>query len=71
MAFQEQYTSKFKIIQTDVADNRALLQRLPTRLPAIGNAVFETPITPGEVQFEITQGRKISGTRWTLFGILT
>jgi hypothetical protein len=60
MAFQERYTSKFKMIRTDVDDTRALLQRLPTRLPAITNAAFETPITQGEVQLAITQGKKKS-----------
>jgi hypothetical protein len=47
MAFQGHYASKFKEIRTDAAETRNLLQRLPTRLPAIANPAFETPITPG------------------------
>jgi hypothetical protein len=46
-------------ILTDASETRILVQRLPTRLPGIANAAFETPITPGDVQLAVTQGKKI------------
>jgi hypothetical protein len=68
MAFQGHYTSKFKEMLTAAAaaaaETRILLQCLPTRLPEIANAAFETPITPGEVQLAVTQGKKKKIT-WT------